>query len=649
MPWLLVPALTAALLVAAAPVDRARAYHHYSLALQALLNGDRAGALEDLRTARAYDRTAPEIAIDLAHLLRRVGRLDEALDPALEGVRLAPDNADARRALALVYRELAESSADEQAFAHAAEQLEVVARLEPDDAPSLLHLAQLYGAAGDGVRAMQALERYVARAPDDAEALLRLGARYLELGQPERAVVSFSRALALRPESVHARISLADAYARGGRNTLAVESYRQALASDPENVRAHLALGELLLQGGRAPEARDEADAALRQDARNPYALDLRARARHALGDFDAAQADAEHALESSPGDVKLAFARKAGLMRARIAVARHDDALAARILEALLDPANPEAGRVPSEERALLVELGLLRERQARHGAAVAAFARARALGVTDALSERRYVRALWNAADPRLQAEAEAAHVRFPEDASLGVLAAAAREQAGDRKGALALAERITARAASEPESALQLAAFHTRARRYDDAERVLHAACPEGAGCEPGVLVRRADLLARLGRGQEAEALLREALARAPGSAELLAGLGRLSARRDARLDEALATLGQALQAEPGNAATLGDLGFVLYRLGRLEEAEAALRRALAGLHGHALLLDHLGDVVSARGRPGEAHELWRRALTGDDPLGELDRDATRRKLEQPQTAREATGTP
>lgn len=642
MTGLLASILPALLAVAVTQPDRARAYHHYSLALQELLEGDRAGALGELHTALAYDPASPEIRIDLARLLRHAGRLDEALEQLRAAVRLAPNDPEMRRALALLLRAQAESAADEQAFVRAAEEFEVVLRLEPGDTASLSQLAELYAAAGDRARAAQALERYVAREPGNAEALLRLGALYLELDQANQAAAAFGRAVELRPESVRARLSLADACARAGQVELAITHYRQALERDPENVHAHLALGEVLLRGERFGEARDEAEAALQQDHGSPHALELRARALYALGDYEAAQAAADRAVELSPGDVRGAFALAAGRLRIRIASARHDDDAAARAIEALLDPAAPQAGRV-ADERALLIELGRIRERQAHYSAAAAAFARSRAVGAPDARLEASYVRALLSASDPRAQADAEAAHARFPDDAPLGLLAAAAREQAGDRRGALALAERLATRAARDVDLALQLAEFHRRAGRHAAAERVLRRACGQSR-CEVRVLVQRAVLLERLGRAAEAETVLREALVVEPGSADVLSRLGYLNARRGVRVGEALLSIRQALQVEPDNRDALIGLGWALYRSGRLDEAEAALRRALDQRAGEALVLDHLGDVVSALGRRDDALDLWRRALASTDRHEQLDRAEIRRKIGQAQVTQD-----
>jgi len=136
-----------------------------------------------------------------------------------------------------------------------------------------------------------------------AEAYLGRGEAHFRLKEWSAALVDFEQALTLNPD-------LADAHAwRGyllserGEYEAALEALRQAVALDESNPGKRILLAQALLRSGSPAEARIEYTAALSLEVRSVKAYVGRAMACAEQGDFDAAQADLNSALDIAPYD----------------------------------------------------------------------------------------------------------------------------------------------------------------------------------------------------------------------------------------------------------------------------------------------------------------------------------------------------------
>jgi len=116
-----------------------------------------------------------------------------------------------------------------------------------------------------------------------------------------------------------------------------------------------------------------------------------------------------------------------------------------------------------------------------------------------------------------------------------------------------------------AGAPEAALR-AADDTLARRPADTE----------------ALALRADALAALGRGEEAQQAYLAAIARTPSAVAPRIALGRLLVRSNPAAAEGV--FADVLAREPGNAIALNNLGITRDLQGRHEQAQASYRAAL-----------------------------------------------------------------
>jgi len=133
---------------------------------------------------------------------------------------------------------------------------------------------------------------------------------------------------------------------------------------------------------------------------------------------------------------------------------------------------------------------------------------------------------------------------------------------------------------------------------------------------AGGGEGVPARE-DLLERSRRGVEAEALLREALARRPESGEGHFRLGQLLQRKG-DLPDAEAHYRVAVERNPKVPAALGNLARVLAAQDKFREAVQFCAKACELLQNQATPHVELGAMLEKIGRKHDAERAYRHAL-------------------------------
>lgn len=114
-----------------------------------------------------------------------------------------------------------------------------------------------------------------------------------------------------------------------------------------------------------------------------------------------------------------------------------------------------------------------------------------------------------------------------------------------------------------------------------------------------------------LRNLGRLDEAETSLREALRLKPDLADAHNGLGRVLDDLG-RFEEAEASVRAALRVAPDDAFVHGTLGYILFHLGRANEAQASYRAALRLTPGSRELRVFLGLSLLLA---GQLEEGWK----------------------------------
>ncbi len=203
------------------------------------------------------------------------------------------------------------------------------------------------------------------------------------------------------------------------------------------------------------------------------------------------------------------------------------------------------------------------------------------------------------------------------------------------------------------------LRIAAVMGKQGHVGDARQFLNKLEPDGRDQEIELKQSEAQLLEDAGDYKAAYAVLNEALADEPDSADLLYDAAMVAEKLD-RLDEVESRLKRVIELKPDNAQALNALGYTLvdrtpravegmklierahalapsdpfildsmgwahFRLGNLSESEKFLRRALAERPDPEIAA-HLGEVLWAEGERDHAQEVWQSQLkeTPDNPV-------------------------
>lgn len=119
---------------------------------------------------------------------------------------------------------------------------------------------------------------------------------------------------------------------------------------------------------------------------------------------------------------------------------------------------------------------------------------------------------------------------------------------------------------------------------------------------------------------GRTDEAEAIMREALAARPDDPWVLNGLGGVALlRRDTAAAERL--IGTAARLQPGEPEILANLAALHTECGRIDDAELCLSEAVRLAPSHVGIRERRAELLLARRRPEQAAEEAQRALESD----------------------------
>ena len=241
-------------------------------------HGDRPAAIALLDRAVEADPESDSPRFDLAMVLIRSGRTEEAKPLLLQAAALNPREMRS-------YLTLSQLETREHHVAGAEDYIEQARRAAPNDPTPIAARAALLLQTGRRVEGIELYRQALAMDPDVEEVRYNYGVALLQAGDlsgavdqlkaavdldgtlaPARenlgvalaqtgavtdAIGQFKAALAINPSYVLARDNLALALAQTGHSAEAVAEYRKALETDPSDARARAALSQL--QGSPKP------------------------------------------------------------------------------------------------------------------------------------------------------------------------------------------------------------------------------------------------------------------------------------------------------------------------------------------------------------------------------------------------------------
>ena len=190
----------------------------------------------------------------LGAALWQQGRLEDALDPMLRAVELAPDDVDA-------INNLGAAVDDYGLTAHAERLYRRALAIAPEHVETLNNLGDHLCQRNRFEEARQVLEHALTIRPGYAKAHNNLGCVLCAIGETDRALDHLHRALEIEPDYPQALINLANALQDKNRLTAAERALRRALGLRPDDAMALNNLGNVLTLIGRT----EEAESALRR------------------------------------------------------------------------------------------------------------------------------------------------------------------------------------------------------------------------------------------------------------------------------------------------------------------------------------------------------------------------------------------------
>jgi tetratricopeptide (TPR) repeat protein len=256
-------------------------YHSIAATHRSL--GDEQRALDALARAGQTPPSFPdpaatsleELATTSGALLLRGSRAlvserpQEAVEHYRRAVEASPEDAEARRNLALALRATGDLDG-------ALAELERAAQLAPRSHVVAFDLGNLQMARGAQEAAAAAFASSIAIAPDFVPARFNLANTQLMLGKAAEALANLERVLELDPGHARAGYQAAMAKARLGRLDEARGDLERLLANDPGNAPALLGLAELRAQAGDLAGARTAYEDVAARGGEAGYRVDAR-------------------------------------------------------------------------------------------------------------------------------------------------------------------------------------------------------------------------------------------------------------------------------------------------------------------------------------------------------------------------------------
>jgi len=650
---------------AAAKIDRAAAYYHFTLAhtyeeqMAAYGRSDLVNkAIEEYRLALEADPSSEYLSSGLAELYARTGRIRDAVSEAQDILKRDPQNLEAHRLLGHIYlRSLGDmqgGSGSDSVLKLAIQQYEEIVKLDPKSVDDHIMLGRLYHANNELKKGQEEEKLAMKLSPDSEEAVATLAMFYSEEGDPAKA----AETLASIPESNRSAklyLMLGGTYDQQKDYKRSIDAYQRAIALDRDNLDAIRGLAEALFNDGQTAKALQQfqviADANP-EDARTYIRIAEIYRRQWKLD-------QALQSLKKAQSMVKDSDQISYGIAEIYQTQGRYDEA--AQQLQALLKANESKTSQDDQDNRSVFLErLGTVYRDNNQEQQAIDTFRQMLALG--DDSAKRGYqelIDTYREAKDWQKATDvAKEATEKLPKDRDLKIVYASQMADLGKSDAAIEQVKSLLKGNAEDRDIYVRLAMMYSRLKRWPDAEAALDKADQLSSKSEEHqeVAFLRASGYERQKKYAEAEDLFRKIIKDAPDNSAALNYLGYMMADRGENLEEALGMIKKAVDREPANGAFLDSLGWAYFKLGKYDLAEDNLLKASQHVMGaDPTVQEHLGDLYQKTGRLKLAASHWERAVAewSKTVAPEVDQEAlskVQKKLESAKVrlAREQTDT-
>lgn len=231
--------------------DRLEPSDPVELAAKKLAEGDAEGALAVLDEALAEAPQDHELLFSKGVALRRLGRVDEALQAWDATLAQEPDFFGALNAKGAVYVE-------REDWPRAVEALQAAAVAKPDYGATHYNLAlAILGEGADGAaeRAIKALQTAHGLDAEDTDAALLLAELYIKAYRLTDAKPVLDAGLQHSPDDARLHAAYGKLWLKSGDGEAALASFERALATAPDDAGYQLGQAQALLRLNRAAEA----------------------------------------------------------------------------------------------------------------------------------------------------------------------------------------------------------------------------------------------------------------------------------------------------------------------------------------------------------------------------------------------------------
>jgi len=614
--------------------DRATAYYHAALAdtyEDMATNYGRqefvTRAVEEYKLALNADPNSTELAVGLAELYFRAGRISEAVQTARELLKKDDNNIDAHKLLGRIYlRSLGQSQdqsqgpgsqpspANEVLDKAIVEFIKIVS-LEPNNLEDHLLLGQLYTVKHDTAKAEAQFKAAQAIEPASEDVVLNLARLYAEGGDVKRAA-ELLEAVPVDDRTTKEEFALGAAYEQLKDLKHAIAAYQRSVDMEPENLDAARSLAQALLADNQLDEALKQFKQLADADPEDTSSLDRISEIERRQGNYTEALATVRKARAKNPDSLESGY--NEGLLLD--VLGRYDEAVAT--YQKMVDLTEHANGAYTQEEKSnrsiFLERLAAVYHEENKTPEAIATYEKMIALGGDSA--KRGYQGEVDTYRDAKMFDKAteicRKAVAANPTDSDLKLLLAWQLADTGKLDEGLAMANSLLTGKPSDREVYLQISQIQLRLKHWKEAEDALTKAEPFAIKDEDkaNLFFQKGSLAEREKHYDQAEQLFHKVLEIDPNNAITLNNLGYMLVDKTNRYADALKYIRKAVELEPMNGAYLDSLGWVYLKLGQYEPAEDNLRKAVERTSTDPTVHDHLGDLYEKTGRIRLAAAQW-----------------------------------